>query len=373
MTWAPAQRGGALSGLRVVDTATLYAAPYISTLLADHGADVIKVEPPGGDDYRHFPTRMWPILSRGKRSIVLDLRSDEGCDALRALLVDHGADVVVFNLPPTTLAKRGLDYETLHVLNPALIVVQMTGYGLGGPYSDRPGNGTLGEAFGGLTHMTGDPDGGPVLASVPLGDALTGYSGAFGVLAACYHRLANGGEGQLIDVNPVDVVLQAIGPVITSYDGAGPVPTRMANRLPGSTLRNTFPTVDGEWVAISASMPRHAEEFAALSGHQDFTADGRPSGDLDGSVRGWTSTQTRADILREAVTRRLPVTPVNSVQDLIVDEHILARGNLLTIDTSDQGPVMIAAPAPRLLGTPAPHDTRTATVGEHDEEILGPR
>jgi crotonobetainyl-CoA:carnitine CoA-transferase CaiB-like acyl-CoA transferase len=359
----PSMTAGALAGLRVVDGATLYGAPFVATLLADHGADVVKVEPPGGDDYRHYPNRMWPILARGKRSIVLDLRSDEGLNDLRELIA--GADVFVTNMPTMTLLKRKLDYDTLRARNADLIMAHITGFGLGGPYSDRPGNGTIAEAFGGLTHLTGDPDGPPVLASVPLGDAVTGFVGAFGVLAACYHRLANGGPGQLIDINPVDAVLHVIGPAITEYTGGDEVPGRLGSRLRGSLVRNVFRANDGDWVAVSLSSPRQAANLAVLVGHDEVDSAGRPTGDLEGSLRAWATVRSRAEVVAALVDRRLPVAAVNTVRDILDDPHIKARIGVDTVLTSENGPVHSPAPAPRLLGTPAPPHERTPGVGEH--------
>jgi crotonobetainyl-CoA:carnitine CoA-transferase CaiB-like acyl-CoA transferase len=358
---------GALAGLRVVDGATLYGAPFVATLLADHGADVVKVEPPGGDDYRHYPNRMWPLLARGKRSVVLDLRSDDGLDAMRRLLDD--ADVFVTNMPTRTLLQRGLDYDTLRGRNARLIMAHITGFGVDGPYSDRPGNGTLAEALGGLTHLTGDPDGPPVLASVALGDALTGYVGAFGVLAACYHRLTAGGHGQLIDINPLDAILQVIGPAITEYSGGDDVPGRMGSRLRGSLVRNVFRTADEHWVAVSLSSPRQARDLAALVDHLDVGADGQPSGDLEGSLLAWTSLRRRDDVVAAFVARRLPIAPVNTVRDILADPHLRARAAVDTIMTAESGPVHSPAPAPRLRGTPAPRRARTPDVGEHSDAL----
>jgi len=361
---------GALSGLKVLDTATLYAAPFISTLLADHGADVVKVEPPGGDPYRRHPANMWPLLARGKRSVELDLRSEEGCEALRRLT--RGADVVVANMPPATLAKRGLDYETLSRDNPGLIMAVVSGFGLDGPYSGRPGNGTLGEAYSGLTHMTGPPDGSPVLASVPLGDAVTGMVGALGVLAACYHRLAHGGPGQLIDVNPIDALLHVAAPAHSEYRGSGEPAGRLANRLTGSIVRNVFPTADGLWVSISASTERHVEDLAQLSGHRERDPAGAPSGDLEGSVRAWTSARARTEVVDELVARRLPVGPVYDARDCREDPHLVARGAIRTIETSESGPIAIPAAAPRLTGTPGRLHVRTHDVDEDRAAVLGP-
>ena len=265
-----AGNGGALAGLRVLDTATLYAGPFISTVLADHGADVIKVEPPGGDPYRQGQARMWPLLARNKRSVVADLRATEGAALVRALVPD--LDVIVVNMPERLLIPAGLDAASLFEINPGLVYVHVTGFGLDGPYAGRPGSGTLGEALGGLTHVTGAPDGPPVLASVPLGDAVTGYVGAFGVLAACYQRMAHGARGQVIDVNPVDAMLQMTGPVLTQHiDGAAP-PGRLGSALRGSPLRGVFRARDQAWVAVSASTPRHLREIAELCGHTGFAA-----------------------------------------------------------------------------------------------------
>ncbi|NKY58952.1 CaiB/BaiF CoA transferase family protein [Nocardia flavorosea] len=360
---------GALAGLRVIDTATLYAAPYLATLLADHGADVVKIEPPGGDSYRHHPGRMWPLLARGKRSVELDLRSEAGCAALRRLVVD--TDVLVVNMPLATLRKRGLDYSTLRALNPGLIYVSVTGYGQDGPYADRPGNGTIAEAFSGLTHVTGEQDGPPILPSVPTGDAVTALTGAFGVLAACYHRLAHGGGGQLIDVNPIDSLLQAVAPVHTAYEGSGEPPARLGSRLRDSVVRNVFPTEDGRWVAIGASTPRHLADLAALAGHETRDEAGAPVGDVEASLRKWTSKQHHTVVVAELVERRLPVSLVQNARDIRDDPHVRSRACLTEVTTAEQGAITVPAPAPRLSGTPAKPATRTPDLGRHTGEVLG--
>ncbi|HVV30740.1 MAG TPA: CoA transferase [Mycobacteriales bacterium] len=358
---------GALAGLRVVDASSLYAAPFVATLLADQGADVVKIEPPGGDDYRHYPTRMWSLLARNKKSVVADLRTEEGCDLLRALVPD--TDVLVVNMPPALLERRGLDWNRLSALNPELVMAAVSGFGLDGPYAGRPGNGTMAEGFAGLTYLTGDPDGPPVLPSVPLGDAVTGFAGAFGILAACYHR-AQGGRGQLVDINPVDALLHTIGPALTAYAPPADPPKRLGSRLAGATVRNVFAAADGKWIAISASTPRHARDLATLCGHQQADADGPPVGDLEGSLRRWIATQPREAVLLQMVDGRLPAAPVNSVQDLLDDPHIQARQAVQWVATAEAGDIANPAPAPRLLGSPAPTGGRTPDVGEHTDEIL---
>jgi formyl-CoA transferase len=361
----PPGRGGPLAGLRVLDTASLYAAPFISTVLADHGADVIKIEPPGGDDYRRGA--MWPLLARNKRSVVADLRSRDGAGLVRALAGD--LDVVVVNMPARLLAEVGLDHDTLRSINPDLIYVHVTGYGLDGPYAGRPGSGTLGEALSGLTHMTGAPDGPPVLASLPLGDAVTGYVGAFGVLAACYHRMAHGARGQLIDVNPVDAMLQVTGPVLAQHADGCPPPGRLGSGLAGSPLRGVFRTRDGAWVAISSSTPRHLREIAALCGHDEFDVSGQPAGDVAPQVRQWVAERERAEVIAAFAARRLPIAPVATAQDVLDDEHLRARRAVRYVHTAEHGPVAVPAPAPRLPGAVADLAWRTPDLDEHGAAV----
>jgi len=305
--------GGALAGLRVIDTSTLYAAPFISTVLADHGAEVVKIEPPGGDPYRRVESRIWPLLARNKRSVVADLRDPDGAALVRALASE--CDVLVVNMPTQLLVRIGLDYDTVAALNPDIVYVHVTGFGADGPYADRPGNGSLAEAMAGLTHMTGAADGPPTLASVAIGDAVTGYVGAFGVLAACYQRLANGGAGQYIDVNPLDAMLQVTGPVLTAYRPGGEVPGRLGSGMAGNPLRGVFATQDGGWVVIGASTPRHVREIFALAGY-DAEA---PEADLGGAglrlLRDWLGTQERDADVERFGAKRLPISPLADAAD----------------------------------------------------------
>lgn len=345
---------------------SLYAAPFLSTVLADHGADVVKIEPPGGDSYRHVPTRLWSLVARGKQSLVVDLRTDEGCAQVRELVA--AVDVVVVNMPARLLERRGLGWETLSAINPSLVMVVVSGFGLDGPYADRPGNGTLAEASAGLTHVTGDPDGPPVLPSTALGDAITGYIGAFGVLAACY-RQRSGGGGALVDVNPVDAVLQMMGPVLAGYDVSGPPPGRLGSRLPGHVVRNVFQAGDGRWVVISASTPRHLRDLATTCGQQPDV----PVAALEEAVRQWVSARPRNEVLEVLGGQRLPVAPVNDAADLLGDPHLTQRGAIRRVDTVENGPVFNPAPAPRFAGHGTTGGTRTPDLDEHAAPLFAPR
>jgi formyl-CoA transferase len=310
---------------------------------------------------------MWPLLARNKKSVVLDLRSPEGAQAARRMITE--TDVIIVNMPAGLLARIALDWPTLSAINPGLIYVQVSGFGLDGPYADRPGNGTLGEAMAGLTHMTGDADGPPVAASLPLGDAVTALVGAFGVLAACYHRLAHAGTGQVIDVNPVDAMLLATGPMLSSYGPASGVPGRLGSGLPGSQLRNVFAGKDGKWIAISASTPRHAEALAGLSGPSSARGPSPSPDQLERAVREWAAGLDRDEALAILVERRVPAARVNDAADILSDPHLRARHSIVEIETAEFGTVYTPAPAPRLTRTPGVISLRTARPGEHQEAL----
>ena len=363
---ARAVRNGPLRGLRVIDAASLYAGPFISTLLADHGADVIKVEPPGGDPYRVERRPLWPILARNKRSITLDLRSDAGCDLLRKLA--SRADVLVVNLLPHQLERRRLTWADLSAINPDLVLVCVTSYGLSGPSAELPGSGTLGEAFAGLTHLTGDPNGKPMLSSVPLGDAVTGWVGAFGVLAACYER-AHGGRGQVIDVNPVDSLMHLAAPALAELEPGQPPPGRLDGRLPGSPVRNTFRCLDGRWVAISCSTPRHLSQLTELIEYP-LAGAGIDDGSLDAAVARWTSCHARSEVLDLMAARRLPAAPVHDAETLQSDPHVQARQAIREVSSKELGNRLTPEAAPRFGHRPDDSAWRCPDVGEDNHEVL---
>ncbi|NUU20810.1 MAG: CoA transferase, partial [Streptomycetaceae bacterium] len=256
------QSTGALAGLRVLDLSTLLAAPQIAAILGDFGADVVKWEPPGGDPLRSIGAQrdgrslLWPYINRNKRSVVLDLDTEHGVHALHRIAAR--VDVLVENHPAAVLRRWGADYATLHALNPDLVVVSVSCYGSDGPYRDRFGNGSLAEGFAGLTHLTGDADGPPMLPSVPLGDSLTALSGVIGVLAACRNREVLGGGGQHVDVSMYEPVLGLLGPTIAGWDrkAAAPPPARTGSRVPGGVPRNVYRTRDGHWVVVSGTTDR---------------------------------------------------------------------------------------------------------------------
>lgn len=349
---------GPLASVRVLDASSLYAAPLLGALLADSGADVVALEPPGGHAFRSSP--FWPLTARGKRSVVLDPADRARLDALVG-----AADVVVVNEPAPRLARRGLDPDTLLAVRPSLVVAHVSGHGADGPYADRPGNGTLAEAVTGLTAVTGDPDGPPVLPSALVGDAVTAWAGAFGVVAAVLD-VRGGGPGRVLDVNPVDAVLHVAATALTGIAEGRPAPGRAGSRLAGSALRGVFRCADGGWVAAGVSTDRQRATLAELAGRP-----GSEGADLEDAVRSWVGGLPRARVLDRAVAARLPLAPVNDADDVARDPHLRARGALRTLTGPDGGRVTVPAPAPRTVGAPpAGGPAALAAPGEHTAEVL---
>jgi crotonobetainyl-CoA:carnitine CoA-transferase CaiB-like acyl-CoA transferase len=377
-----ANNGKALSGLTVLDLSTLFSAPQVSAILADLGADVIKVETPGGDPLRAIGAKrqgrslMWAMVNRNKRAITLDMRQPAGQELLRRLATK--VDVLVENMPIDTLRRWGCTYEELAARNPRLIVVSVSTYGRSGPYSERTGAGTLAEAYGGLTYMTGEADGPPMLPSLPLGDTLCALSGVIGALSACYYRDVVGGPGQHVDVSMYEPILQLIGPTIAAYERGGEVPSRTGSRVPGGVPRNVYRTADGQWIVVSGTTDAQVARVLTLIGKDTpemvarfgRSEDRLKNGDdLDGLVAQWVGTQAREAALDALLEVRVPAAPVNDVPSILRDPHILARGDVVTLPDDDVGSVDIVAPVPRLSATPGAIRTPAPKLGADNAEV----
>ena len=338
----PSPARGPLAGLRVLEVATLYAAPQIGALLGDLGADVVKVEPPGGDPMRHMGmmrggvSRSWQWVGRHKRSIALDLGEESGQQTFRELV--GAADVLIENLDAKTRARWRCSYDELAAVNPRLVVVSVSCYGASGPYADRPGAGTLAEAFGGLAHMTGEPDGPPTLASLPVGDTITAFWGVMGALAACWGRDAGAeqGRGRLVDVAMYEPVLQILGGTISAFEPGTEPPTRSGSRVHGGAPRNVYRTRDGQWLALSGTTDAQVSRILPLigaDGDDDQAKFGHAptrmqhADELDARVAGWIAANDRDDVLTALLDARIPVAPVNTVADILADPHVQARGD----------------------------------------------
>jgi crotonobetainyl-CoA:carnitine CoA-transferase CaiB-like acyl-CoA transferase len=366
---------GPLAGLRVLETASLYAAPLLATFLADQGAEVTKVEPPGGDPYRQWPA-LWALVGRRKQSLTLDLAQPEGQALLRRLLPHF--DVVVENLPRRVAVERGLTYEEMAAVNPALVVITATGFGHDGPYAGRPANGSLSEAFAGLTYLTGEADGRPVLPSVPLGDVIAAAFGAMGVLAACLERVRTG-VGAHVDLTAYEPILHAVGPALTGQLPGAPAPERNGGRTTGGGLRGTFQCADGRWVAIGCSNTQHEQRLMALvasgptpgtdAGYRDGVPLTRVSTD-EKRVAEWIAGRPRSEVVDALVAQRVPGGPVNDVNEVLADPHVASRRSLVAAVGQELPPgTMVAAPTPR-VGNAEPLDAVCPTLGSANHELL---
>jgi crotonobetainyl-CoA:carnitine CoA-transferase CaiB-like acyl-CoA transferase len=357
---------GPLHGLRVVDAATLVAGPLVATALGEFGAEVIKVEQPGsGDPLRTWGDRkdgfglVWKSVSRNKRCITLDLRQAEGQDLFHQLLAV--SDVVVVGNRPSALRRWGLDYESLHERHPQLVMLHVSGYGRGGPWSDRPGFGTLAEAMSGFAQVTGQPDGPPTLPPFMLADGVAAQAAAWAVMMALYHRDVHGGTGQLVDVNLIEPLARLIESSTLSFDQLGISPFRAGNRLPASAPRNAYRTADDRWLAISSASSNIVLRVYRSIGRPDL-ADNPDYVDpvrrqergleVDALVAEWVGQRTLDEAMKVFLDAEVAAAPIYDAEQLLADEHLLARGTFPLVDDPDLGPVRVQAPVAQLSETP---------------------
>jgi crotonobetainyl-CoA:carnitine CoA-transferase CaiB-like acyl-CoA transferase len=376
---------GPLTGLRVIDAATLAAGPLVATWLGEHGAEVIKIEQPdGGDPLRQWGAQkdgvglMWKSLGRNKKCVTLNLRVEAGRGLLRELA--RTADVVVLNLRPSTLTRWGLDHAGLRAVNPKLVMVHITGFGAGGPRSDRPGFGTLGEAMSGFAHLTGSPDGPPTLPSFMLADGVAALTATYAVMMALYHRDVHGADGQLIDLNLIEPLARLIEQPVLTHDQLGTVPGRTGNRWDISAPRNTYLTKDGHWLAMSGSAPTIAMRALRAVGRPELTTDPRfaqaqqrlrNAAEIDAVMAEWIGRHTLDDAMAVFEEAEVAAAPVYDAQQLLADPQVQARGTYPTLPDPDLGEMRVQAPVPRFSATPGGIDHLGARIGEHNEEVYG--
>ena len=379
------QPAGALDGVRVLDLSSLYAAPLIATHLGDFGAEVIKVEHPRGDDARRWGLDKdgvplwWKTISRNKRVIALDLNDQEQRDTVLELAAR--ADVLIENFRPGRMEAWGLGPDRLHVLNPRLIVVRVSGFGQTGPYSPRPGFGTLAEAFSGFAHITGTPDGPPTLPPFGLADGVCGLVGTYATMIALYWRDAQGGElGQVIDLSLYEPLFSILGPQITEFTQLGVVQGRQGNRSPRTAPRNTYATADGRWVAISAGTQQIATRIFGAIGRPELSEDERfrdaaarrrNADEVDAIVADWIRERSLGEVLARFEEVDAPIAPVYDAAQILDDPQYRERGSIVEVDDPDLGSVAMANIVARLSRTPgAIRRTGTTPIGGDAEEIL---
>lgn len=372
-----------LDGIRVLDLATLAAAPLAATYLGEFGADVIKIEQPGGGDpirswgnQRDDVGLMWKSVSRNKRSITCNLRVPDGQDLVRKL-VAH-ADVVIANTRPQTLRKWGLDYEALRAVNDRIVMLHITGFGLSGPKSERPGFGTLGEAMSGFANITGEADGPPTLPPFMLADGVASLNGAYAVMMALYHRDVHGAPGQLIDINLIDPLARLLEQTLLGYDQLGLVPTRAGNRWDISAPRNTYQTKDGRWLAMSGSSPTLALRVFRAIGRADLVDDADFSDpqrrlararEVDSVVADWVATKTLDEAMAVLDAEQVAAAPVYDITDLVADEQLAHREVFVKVGDSQLGAMTVQAPVPRFSGSEGRVEHLGPRLGEHNTEV----
>ena len=381
----PASGTGALEGIKVVDIATLFAGPLIATLMGDLGAEVIKVEHPRGDPVRdHGESKdgqglWWKMLARNKRAITLNLSHPEGARLLRELTRD--ADVLIENFRPGTLERWGLDPKVLHEDNPGLVIARVTGFGQVGPYSSRPGFGTLAESMSGFASMTGEPDGPPTLPPFGLADGISALAGAFAVMSALYARdTGNSGCGQVIDLAIIEPILTVLGPQPTVYDQLGQIQPRLGNRSINNAPRNVYKTSDGKWVAISTSAGSIAERVMRLVGHpevigEEWFATGRGRAEhadlLDGLVGGWIGQRPMHEVVTAFEEAEAAVAPIYDVSQIMEDPQYRALGSIVSVDDDQLGPIKMQNVPFRMSETPGRIRWAGKSLGADNAEVLG--
>jgi crotonobetainyl-CoA:carnitine CoA-transferase CaiB-like acyl-CoA transferase len=377
---------GPLTGIRVLDVSTVYAAPICAMMLGDYGADVVKVEHPRGDPARtHGHSKeghglWWKVISRNKRTVTLNLGHPSGQELLERLALD--ADVLIENFRPGVMEKWGLGPDRLHEINPALVILRVTGFGQFGPYASRRAFGTLAEAMSGFAHQTGQPDGPPTLPPFGLADGVTGLAGTIAVLLALYDRARNGGRGQVIDISLLEPLLTLLGPGPSAYDQLGIVPGRHGNRSPNNAPRNTYRTRDGRWVAISASATSIAERVMRLVGRPDiaeqpwFGSAGervRHGDQLDDIVAKWIGARDFDEVMTGFENAGAAIAPIYDIEQLVNDPQVAALEAITTVEDEDLGPLRMQNVMFRLSGSPGAIRFPGRRLGQDNEHVYGER
>jgi len=372
-----------LAGLSVVELGALIAGPFCAKVLAEFGADVVKLEPPGaGDPLRKWrylkdgTSLWWHVQSRNKRSVAVDLRKPDGQAIARALM--ERADIVVENFRPGTLEAWGLSYESLAAVNPGLIMVRISGYGQTGPYRERPGFGVIGEAMGGLRHVTGTPDRPPSRTGISIGDTLSALYGVIGALMALEHRRKTG-LGQVVDVALYESVFSVMESMLPEFDALGVVRERTGSILPGIAPTSAYRCNDGSYVLIAGNGDSIFRRLALAMGRADLAEDatlahndGRAARQawLDGEIEAWTSTRTPAIVLAAMEAAQVPASKIYTVADIAADPHFAAREMIREIALADGSRLKVPGIVPKLSATPGGFTAGGPALGQHTDAVL---
>ena len=373
----------ALAGVRVIEMGQLIAGPFAGKTLGEFGADVVKIEPPGaGDPLRNWrlikngTSVWWQVQSRNKRSVAIDLRAPEGQQLARQLIAE--ADVLIENFRPGTLEGWGLSPDELHALNPGLVILRISGYGQTGPYRDLPGFGVIGEAMGGLRHLTAEPGRVPVRVGVSIGDTLAALHGVIGVMMALYHRKVNGGAGQVIDVALHEAVFNVMESLLPEYSAFGAVREAAGSALPGIAPSNAYACQDG-WVLVAGNGDSIFKRLMTTIGRDDLgtapdLADnaGRVArvAEIDAAIGAWTSGKTVQQVTDALAAARVPAGKVYTARDIAEDPHYRARDMILRQATRDGDTVEVPGIVPKLSATPGTVRASAPHVGDDTDSVL---
>jgi succinyl-CoA--D-citramalate CoA-transferase len=361
----------------------MLAGPFVGSMLADFGADVIKVEKPGKPDaLREWPPHRdsaplwWKTMSRGKRLVTLDISRPEGRDVALSL-IEH-SDIVIENFKPGTIERWGLGPDATRERAPNVIYVRVSGYGQSGPYSGRGGYATVAEAFSGLASFTGFDDRGPMVSAFPLGDYLAGIFGAFGAMVALHHRERTG-RGQVVDVSLYEPLLRIIESVVVRYDQTGRTKPRLGNQMEEDVPRNIYATRDGGYIAVSCGSQRIFENLLDAIGRDDLKTDPRfhtmsdrvaNRGAIDTVIAEWMARQTTDEAVDLLERHQVVAGRIQTIAQVLEDPHVIAREAIATLIDTELGPMRMPAPVPRLSETPGALRWSGGRPGTHNEAVF---
>ncbi|MEV1001448.1 CoA transferase [Nonomuraea sp. NPDC050202] len=374
-----------LDDVRVVELGQLLAGPFCGQLLGDFGAEVIKVEDPGrGDPMREWGREKpygrslwWPVVARNKKSVTCDLRTPEGQDLVKRLVA--GADVLLENFRPGTLERWSLSPQELHAINPRLVITRVTGFGQTGPYAPRAGYGSIGEAMGGIRHVTGDPDRPPSRAGISLGDSLAATHACVGTLVALHER-ERSGRGQVVDSAIYEAVLAMMESLLPEWQQASYQRKRTGPVLPNVSPSNVYPTADGESILIAANQDSVFARLARVMGRPELAADarfathgarGEHMAELDALVAAWTAELPAGDLLRALHEGGVPAGRIYTAKDMFADPHFAARQAIVRVPHPEFGELAMQNVVPKLSATPGAVRTAGPELGQHNDEVYG--
>ncbi len=376
-----------LAGVRVIEMGQLLAGPFCARILAEFGAEVIKIEPPKkGDPLRVWRAVLdetktslwWYVQSRNKKSITLDMNNPAASGIVKQLLAK--SDVLVENFKPGTMEKWGLSWDEVHKANPATVMTRVSGWGQNGPYKDKAGYGSIGESMGGIRYITGYPDRPPVRVGISLGDSLAGMWGAMGTLMAIYHRDMRGGQGQVVDVALNEATFALMEGMLPEYDKLGIIRERTGAAMPGISPSNTYRCKDGKYMVIAGNGDSVFKRFMYAIGRSDLAEDPtlannndrvRQDDVLDEAIAAWTSERTYDEAFEVLSKADVPVGPIYTIADIAEDPHFQARGMIQEFELPGFGKMKIPGIMPKLSETPGETEWLGPTLGEHNKEIYG--